>query len=344
VATTETYVRRARDAILDVLDEEYAVVHPELEARISEAGHHNDPENIDPHHVTTALRELGDARKIEWVHDTTRGGRDITTVQPTATRLKTTRIAAAAARKRLLLGRYTGWSQGTRRHPQGLIGPAGEEAVRSAIWASAALQPAAPGAGEITKLLGVSLPGPLDSAGYLVPLDSSGLPQAPVTVLFEVKNLRSWIYPSAQEIYQLLHKALVLQAAHPDHPIVPVFVCRMAHKTTFYMAKQLGFMTIAMGIQFAGDVGEEELLEVRNELHFRDLERGHGPSLRVRDRLTGTLPRTGPAIAEQWAMTAADSSAADLITKLRRSTRQEHDQLMADLRRVNILMGRRGGW
>jgi hypothetical protein len=196
----------------------------------------------------------------------------------------------------------------------------------------------------VTKLLGVTLPGPLDSAGYLVPLDSSGLPRTPLTVLFEVKNLRSWIYPSAPEVYQLLHKAVVLQTAHPDHPIVPVFVCRMAHETTFYLAKQLGFMTIAMGIQFAGDIGEEELLEVRNELHFQDLARGRGPSLRVRDRLTETLPRTGPAIAEQWAMTVSDPSATDLITRLRRSTRHDRDELMTELRRVNGLMGRRGGW
>jgi hypothetical protein len=56
---------------------------------------------------------------------------------------------------------------------------------------------------------------------------------------------------------------------------VPVFVCRKAHKTTFWMAQQLGFVTIDMGIQYAGDIKEDELLEVRNELHFRD---GSAPS------------------------------------------------------------------
>jgi hypothetical protein len=344
VADTAAYVSRARTAILDVLANQHAVVHPELEARISEAGHAGDPENIDPHHVTTALRELRDAGQIEWVQAPTRGGREVTTIQPYNARNRTTKIEDAAGRKRLLYARYEGWAQGTKRHPHGLIGPAGEQALRNAISASGALQPASPGAGEVSKLLGVTLPGPLDSGGYLVPLSASGLPRSPVTVLFEVKNLRSWIYPSGSELYQLLHKAVVLQTAHPEQPIVPVFVCRKAHKTTFWMAKQLGFVTIEMGIQFVGDVAEDELLEVRNELHFQDLARGHGPSLRIQDRLSDTLPRTSPQVAEQWAATASDASIIELIGKLRRSSRQEHDVLLADLRQANIDLGRRGGW
>jgi hypothetical protein len=56
VAEIDEYVTRARAAILEILGHEHAVVHPELEARISEAGFPGDPQNIDPHHVTTALR------------------------------------------------------------------------------------------------------------------------------------------------------------------------------------------------------------------------------------------------------------------------------------------------
>jgi hypothetical protein len=346
VAVTDVYVGRARAAILTILADEHAVVHPELEARISEAGYRGDFNNIDPHHVTTALRELSHGGSIEWIEERTRGGSAIKTIQPTDTRLRSTKVAAAAARKRLLYARYSGWSQGTKRHPQGLVGPAGEEAVRLAIRESSALQPAAPGAGEVNALLGVTLPGPLDSAGYLVPIDASGLPQSPVTILFEVKNLRSWIYPSAEELYQLLHKAIVLQTARPEQPIVPVFVCRRAHQTTFWMSHQLGFVTIDMGIQYVGDVEEQELLEVRNELHFRDLAPGKGPSLRVRDRLTKTLPRTSVAVAEQWSATASDPAMVTVIEGIRRNTsnRQEHNALVAELRRANSRLGRQGGW
>ena len=49
-----------------------------------------------------------------------------------------------------------------------------------------------------------------------------------------------------------------------------------ARKTTFWMAQQLGFVVIDMGIQFADKVGEEELLEVRSALHFHDLAHGRG--------------------------------------------------------------------
>ena len=226
------YVGRARSAIFSILADEHAVVHPELEARISEAAYRGDFKNIDPHHVTTALRELTREGKIEWIDERTRGGSTIKTIRPTDTRLIRTKVAAAAARKRLLYARYSGWSQGTRRYPQGLVGPAGEEAVRRAIRDSGALQPASSGAGEVNTLLGVTLPGPLDSAGYLVPFDTKGLPQSPVTILFEVKNLRSWIYPSSEELYQLLHKSMVLQTARPEQPSTWAFSTSEMSKST----------------------------------------------------------------------------------------------------------------
>lgn len=110
------------------------------------------------------------------------------------------------------------------------------------------------------------------------------------------------------------------------------------------MAQQLGFVVIDMGIQFAGDVDEEELLEVRHELYFQDLARGRGPSLRVRDRLTGTLPRISQDTAAQWADTCSDLQMSVIITRLRRATPRQHEALMADLRNMNTSMGRRGGW
>lgn len=131
---------------------------------------------------------------------------------------------------------------------------------------------------------------------------------------------------------------------HPELPVVPVFVRRKARKTTFWMAQQLGFVVIDMGIQFAGEVGEEELLEVRSALHFHDLAHGHGPSLRVRDRLTDTSPRISQDTAAQWPATCSDLQMAVIITRLRRATPGQHHALMAELREVNTGLGRRGGW
>jgi hypothetical protein len=165
-----------------------------------------------------------------------------------------------------------------------------------------------------------------------------------VTVLFEVKNTRSWIYPAAPELYQLLHKAAFLQTAHPGQPIVPVFACRRAHQTTFWMAKQLGFVAIEMNIQFAGDVDQTDLLEVRNELHFVDLTHGSDPSLRIRDRLTRTLPRISADVAQQWADTMSDPDVIHLLATLRRSRARDRDEPLASLRRANDLLGPPGGW
>jgi hypothetical protein len=82
--------------------------------------------------------------------------------------------------------------------------------------------------------------------------------------------------------------------ARPDAAVLPVLVCRRAHPTLFWMAKQLGFMIINMDRQFIGSrIDEAAHLEVHNELHFHDLTLGEGPSLRVRDRLADNEVMTG---------------------------------------------------
>jgi len=58
--TTE-YVARATARIVEVLEAEHAVVSPELESRIAEAEYRDSPNNIDPHHITTALTNLTSA-------------------------------------------------------------------------------------------------------------------------------------------------------------------------------------------------------------------------------------------------------------------------------------------
>lgn len=233
------YTERAKVRIRETLDAEHAVVALELEARISEAGFDDSGLNIDPHHITTALKELVETGEVIREDPVaTRGGHDVETIQPADQHRRATAIAHAAARKRLLYGRYLGWAQGTKRYQHGLIGPAGEQAVRSGILLSGGMQPVRADAGEVTRLLNIDLPGPLDSAGYTVPL-VNGLPGTPVTVLVEVKNLRGWMYPHSSEIYQLLDKACLLQQANPGQPILPVFVCRKAQKPSYGMAQQL---------------------------------------------------------------------------------------------------------
>jgi hypothetical protein len=326
------YVERAKRRILDVLDDQHAVVPLELEARLAEAGFAGSGLNIDPHHVTAAVRDLVSEGEVLRAGGSTRGGRDIDTIQPADQRRRGTVIAKAAARKRLLYARYLGWAGTTARYEHGQIGPAGEQAVRGGILAAGSLQPAQYDAGPVSQLLGVDLPGPLDSAGYVVPL-TAGIPGQPVTVAIEVKNIRGWIYPTNRELYQLLHKAAVLQQARPTQPILAVLVCRRAHTTSYWMAKQFGFLVVDMESQYAGSVEEAALDEVRNELHFQDLRVGTGPSLRVRDRFRDTVPEYATAFAARWQKTTANTAITDLIEKLRYATRfPERAALMTELR------------
>lgn len=345
VPREQDYDRLAAAAILEILDQQHAVTVAELDARISERYFERSPGNIDPHHVTTALASLLATGKL--VRDTTtgRGMHNVDTIQPADQHRRATKIAQAARRKRLLAARYNGWAQGTQRHPNGLIGPAGERAVRAAILESQALVPATPGAGEVSSLLGVPLPGAADSGGFLVPL-VDGIPGPTVTVLIEVKNIRSWIYPGAAELYQLLHKATVLQHARPDSPIVPVLVCRRAHHTTFKMARQLGFFVIPMSRQFAGEVEEEDVTEIRTELHFRDLVRGSEASQRVVDRLRKVLPENAAAFAAAWRLLAVSVDLTAMFATLRRTETKPWDRqrLVGDLREAANELGLDGGW
>lgn len=343
---TDEYVDRCCDRILELLLEHHALVHPEIEARVSEGYYRSSNRNIDPHHVTTALRNLTKREDILRLRTTTRGGRAIETVQLTHPPSGTsTVVARAAARRRLLYARYQGWAQGTVHNPQGLIGPAGEVAVRLGLQNSGALQPAVPGFAEVRSLLGSVLTGPLDSAGFLVPI-LHGLPQTPITILVEVKNIRSWVYPSSAEPYQLLAKAARLQQDHPTQPIIPMLICRRAHPTLFWMAQQLGFVVIELEAQFAGDVPADSLDEVRTELAFSDLRIGTGPSIRVAERLRSeALLAKTPEIADTWATTAQAPIAGQAILAAKAS-RDWSSRLspVEALRAWNTSRGQQGGW
>lgn len=338
------YVELAVERVRAVLADHHAVVHSELESRIAEANWAGSAGNVDPHHITTALQQLKRDEEIVWEEGrATRGRRQIATIQPVDRRRRATKIDRSAARKRLLYSRYQGWAQGTKRYPQGLIGPAGETAVRLAVIESGALQPAVPGAGEASTLLGVQLSGPVDSAGFMVPL-KNGLPMSPVTVLIEVKNIRGWIYPNSVELYQLLGKASRLQNSRPDQLILPILVCRKTHPTTYWMAKQLGFFAIETGRQFAGDVDGDALLEVRNELHFNDLFKGADPSVRVRDRLSKTIPKYASAAAEQWRETSAELEATFSSLGRKRLSNSTRRIMTNRLREQSAELGHPGGW
>jgi hypothetical protein len=349
VATPAQYEARAVDRIREILAVEHAVVRREVESRITEGHWQGSGENIDAHHVTNAIRRLVDELgELEWVHRSTRGKHVVATLEPVDRAGRSDRIDRAAARKRLLWGRYLGWATGTERYPHGLVGPAGEAATRGGILASGAVLPIAAGAGAVSRVLGVDLTGPLDSAGHTVPISDRGVPGTAVTLLFEVKNVRQWLYPTAPEPFQLLGKAVMVQQTNPDAAVLPVLVCRRAHPQLFWMAKQLGFMVINMDVQFIGSrIDEAGYIEVRNELHFHDLKLGDGPSLRVRDRLAGTIRTHCTEFATRWHATAHDpqiSATLAQLAKTKSSDQRTRRGLVDGIKEVVVQHGWGEGW
>lgn len=347
LATSDDYVARACAAIVEHLEEHYSCTHPELESRLAERYHVRDTRNIDPHHFTTALKVLTKDGVLASQRKATRGtsAAPIETFHLRGAKRSATKIDRAAARKRLLSARYRGWAQGSVRHPQGLIGPAGEAAVRAGLRDT--MQPMSPGFGEVGSLLGFKLPGSIDTGGYLVTVDHDGLPMKPLAVPVEVKNIRSWIYPSAPEVYQLLTKCVDAQrAGGTEAALLPTLVCRRAHPTLFWMAGELGFVVIDARLQWAGDVDEAALLEVRNELHFVDLRAGSAPSVRVHDRFSSSgLPTNAHRLASLWAETSADDPTVALLRRMKRaSNANERLRLLESLRQRSRARGLRGGW
>lgn len=296
----------ARDAIRGILRQEHAVVWAEVEARASERAWGDLPYPIDPHHLTTARRSMADEDELLSIVEQTKGGRFIE-VHYLAESPKRA-VQDASARKRLLQARFLGWALGTRRHPRGLIGGAGEAVTAASLTAaaSAGYQLLRRDSGEVVEVFGKRVQGgPLDNAAHLI-LTEADVPTGIVTVLVEVKNVREWLYPSAVEIYQLLYKAARLQADNPGRSLLPVLVCRRAHKTLFRMAKAFGFYVIDSRRQFltpSADVTDDLLRAVQRELGYSDLIKWNTVDALIAKHFREHVPREAAAFSKRWAVT-----------------------------------------
>jgi hypothetical protein len=344
----QDYVAIGEDRLRRLLDQRLALPSLALEAFLAEGDDYTDPARIDPHHVTTARSNLIKSGFATIEASPTRGGRPIQIYQLRAREGRGTAIDRAAARSRLLMTRYLSWAQSSNRYAHGRIGPLGEVVARRSIMSAGNLQVAAPGAAEVQRFLGVNLDGPLDSAGFLSLLSDDGIPTGnTVALAIEVKSLREWIYPRTAELYQLLDKGAVLQAARPDQLIAPILICRRAHATTFQMAKSLGFFVIDVQEQRVGGVDQADIDEVRIELGFHDLRLDAGaPSDRLVKRIQRTLPQTAMGTAETWRATVVDhAEVADYFGHLRGPLRDiERDHTMHVMREIAADAGLGGSW
>ena len=300
------WVAHAEGFALQTLNEQLAMPRAEVDARLWETGFPQPggrPLVFFPHIIEEALANLITRGQVELVEHSTKGGRAAHLYAPADTvRGRRTAIAAATRRKAMLYARYLSYSSS--------FGLTGEEVVRLSLADAAqhgytSINPH-PRFGEVKQIGTAKLAGALDSGAWLTTLDPIiGLPLPTHGLLVEVKNIRQTLYPRHQEVHQLLHKAAVVQNAHPDLPVVPLLVCRRAHDWLFWMAKDLGFLVHAAKRQFLTLPPKTELRyldEIRTELGFTDLTVATAAEpKRIENLFTDTLPKTARTTASRWA-------------------------------------------
>lgn len=165
-------------------------------------------------------------------------------------------------------------------------------------------KPLHPQGAEVNSLLGARVEGgPLDNAAFLQVLDPQGIPAPSITLPMEVKNIRHWIYPNSAELFQLLHKAALLQINHADLSFVPVLVSRRRSFYAWEMGQALGFFPIQVYAQFVlprSEAPQEQVTELQDELGYRDLQRYDGAHPRLTSALTKALPSRALELAARW--------------------------------------------
>lgn len=301
------WIERGREAVVGLLAEQLAAPKLELTARISDRPWPGQPKPIDPHLLSAALKDLQATGMISATHATTRGGSKVTVYQPSPIPQGKTRAATdASARKRLLVARHHSWARGTDRTPN-LIGAAGEAVVHHSLLEAApyGYRLIQPSRGEIRALYGGPVPGgPLDNGAWLTTMDQqTQMPGSTFLVPIEVKNVRHWLYPWHWEVYQLLHKAASLANAYPQHPVLPILICRKAHYRTRQLAQHLGFLIFQTDHQYvqpSDRVAPAHFEEVRTELGLADLELTDKANPRLIDWLSKTPPRRAETYSDVW--------------------------------------------
>ncbi len=266
-------------------------------------------------------------------------------IHPADTRGKKELIRVASKRKRALHGYTETWARPTGRFRSGIIGEAGERVARAsfAVAATHGVRPVAPDATEVARLFGEPVPGgALDHAVWVDQLDEYGRSTGSIFSPVEVKNIRHWIYPRSHELFQLLHKAALIQQGHPDIDVCPVLVTRKRSWTADQMSRDLGFRIFDLHKQFVlpiADVPEDRVEAIRAELGYADLTRTDQPDPTMIVLARRSLRTTARSNAERWK--SFGSQLVDHYGSLRDSglSEQERDGAMLELREAAEQIG-----
>lgn len=223
-APKQQWMNWCAQAILDHLALEHAAPRVELDHRLYEKGCLVGDKvlHFDPHIITPTINDLLASGVIQTVTQSTSGGGSVEVIIRTDLPRTKTAIDRAIRRKSLLYRRLTVITA--------TAGAAGEQVLRHSLSvAGDHLAPVLKGYAEVPELLGVPLRGPLDSAAYLITKGGDDMPYLIVAPI-EMKNRRLVLYPTHDEVHQLLHKTATVQNRKPEASILPILICRRAHR------------------------------------------------------------------------------------------------------------------
>lgn len=341
--TAEQWRSRATDAVIALLTAEGAATQRGMEAKLSDQRYPGIESPVFPHHLTTARRRLLDAGVIERVDEVTRGGGTVATfvlADPTKS------VQRIAGRKRLLDARYRSWTKAnTEWGPAAPIPSALERVIHRSLSEAAphGYRLLRPDGGEVRQIIpGQDVSGgPLDNAAYYLGYGPDGMPASAVLLPIEAKNIREWVYPRTQELYQLLDKSTRLHQAYPQLPTVPVFVCRRVHLDTGRMAQQLGFHVIETWRQYAlpalgrNDEDRRKFDDLNSELGY-NLELNDSSVEPMVNQFTTVIPRRVQDAAERWSTFAGHTDVGDLFKQLRDDDlpQDQRHRCLGDLARI----------
>jgi len=301
--TRAEYVTFAERALMELVRSEGAVLVREAEAKISDTRWPSVPTAVNPHHLTTARSRLLTKGWITLSESFDASGTRL--ILPADTEKKKELIRVASKRKRALHSVMETWGRPSTRYQSGIIGAAGERVARSSLLAAAAhgVRPVQPSGGEIKTLFGDLVPGgALDDAVWVEQFDDYGRSSSSILCPVEVKNIRHWIYPPSHELFQLLHKAALLQQRFEDVDICPVLITRNRSWTADQMSRDLGFRIFDLHKQFVlpiADVSEAKVEALRNELGY-DLVRTDQADPTLTSLARESLRTTSVPNAKRW--------------------------------------------
>lgn len=249
--TDEQWHRWRLNIVSRLIRREKVMSQRELESRVSDFVIHHTP-RIEPHHISAIKRDL-----------------DLVTISddpvPFYTRRKMRKLdyAAPLERKQHLHRNYLEIATTET------CGSIGEKVTFASIDAAAQQNPSLStkqhSLGNVSELDGFTTSGSLDTfCYYLSP--SSGVERKAVPAGIEVKNIREWIYPESQELWQTIRAATELNC-------IPVLVTRRIHLTTASFCKSVGMAVFETQRQyFAPELRDDpRLLNVYQDLYFRDI-------------------------------------------------------------------------